>query len=97
MTELTDHLYEIAAYAKAKGYEDVCAWVMRHMAREEKAAQRKQPKKIHMRTGTGRSLMGKEGELYIDPALLREIEASARLDKGEDGRSVTQSEEVGDG
>ena len=48
-----------------------------------------------MRTGTGRSLMGKEGELYIDPVLLQEIEASARLDQEDNGRSVTQSKRVG--
>ena len=95
MTELTDHLYEIAAYAKAKGYEDACAWVMRHMAREERAARPKRKRKARVVDPSGRPVRG--GELWLDPALLRAIEASAGPDKGEDGRSVTQSEEVRDG
>jgi len=89
-----DYLMRIAARAIQEQRPDVAQWISRNLAREEKAARGKRGKKAHVRNPvTGKVMRGKSGEVWIDPALLREIEASARLDRGEDGQSVTQSEE----
>ena len=92
-----DYLMRVAARAIQEQRPDVAQWINKHLAQEERAARGKRPRKAHVRNPvTGKVMCGKSGEVWIDPALLREIEASARLDKGEDGRSVTQSEEVSD-
>ena len=75
MSQLTDYLYQIAAHAKAEGREDVCKWIMSHMAKEERAARPKRKRKYHVGNRlTGQVIGGRQGEVWIPPALLKQAE-----------------------
>ena len=82
--DLTDHLYELAAYAKARGYEDACKWIMRHMARAERASRAQRKRKYHVGNRSGVVRLGKDAEVWIDPASDAGRQIAEKLKEAED-------------
>lgn len=77
-SQLEDRLYQLAAYAKARGWRDAQGWIMRHMAQDERKHKPKRKRKGYVTDALGRKLRG--GEVWIRPELLCEAEASVQLD-----------------
>jgi len=78
MAELDDRLYRLAAYAKAKGWDDACGWVMRKMAEDERKGRKKRKRKVRVTDHLGRLASG--GAFWIDPKRLEDAEEVERED-----------------
>ena len=76
--QLEDRLYQLVAYALAQGWDDAQAFIMRHMADDERARRPKRKRKVRVTDHLGRLASG--GSFWIRPELLENAEEV----KGED-------------